>query len=124
VSIERVRTADDRRVVFSIDHIPSKLLKNKDGKEIPLTDIEDYLRKYQSLYRLLSEKMMLDIHHAVAWISPLSADKFVSDKLQVHEGSGILYMEQVDYSSDGNPHILADEYHVANAFTFSVYRSS
>jgi GntR family transcriptional regulator len=123
-TIERVRTADGRRVVFSIDHIPMKLLRDPDGNEISFSDIEEFIEKNQSMYQFLNEKLFLEIHHAVAWISPLSADKFVSDKLQINQGSGLLYMEQVDYSTDGVPYILADEYHVANAFTFSVYRSS
>ena len=123
-SVERVRTADGRRVVFSIDHIPLKILKNPEGEKIPLEKLEIFLSENQSMYRFLYDEMNLDIHHAVAWISPLSADKFVSDKLQIPEGSGILYIEQVDYSSDGDPYVMADEYHVANAFTFSVYRSN
>jgi len=123
VSIERVRTADDRRVVFSVDHIPLKFLKTPNGLEISLNEIEDYLKENQSMYSFFSEKLTMDIHHAVAWISPLSADQLVTDKLQIQPGSGILYVEQVDYSADGDPYILADEYHVANAFTFSVYRS-
>lgn len=76
------------------------------------------------MYKFLEEKMSLNIHHAVAWISPLTADKFVSDKLHLQPGSGILYIEQVDYSVDGKPYALADEYHVADVFTFSVYRNN
>ena len=123
-SIERVRTADGRRVVFTVDHIPLKFLKTPNGQDISLNKIEAFLRENYSMYIFLSEKLALDIHHAVAWISPLSADKFVSDKLQIQLGSGILYIEQVDYSANGDPYILADEYHVANAFIFSVYRSN
>jgi len=98
--------------------------KTQNGNEISLQEIETFLKVHQSMYEFLSKKMSLDIHHAVAWISPLSADKLVSDKLQIQPNSGILYIEQVDYSVDGEPYILADEYHVANLFTFSVYRSN
>ena len=123
-TIERVRTSNDRRVVFSVDHIPLKFLKGINGTDISLNVIEEYLKENHSMYTFLSEKLAMDIHHAVAWISPLSADKFVSDKLQIQLGSGILYIEQVDYTASGNPYVLADEYHVANAFIFSVYRSN
>jgi len=122
-TIERVRTADGRRVVFSVDHIPLKFLKTPDGQDITLNEIEDYLKENPSMYTFLSQKLAMDIHHAIAWISPLTADKLVTDKLQIQPGSGILYIEQVDCSADGNPYILADEYHVGNVFTFSVYRS-
>ena len=123
-TVERVRTADNKRVVYSIDHIPMKYLKNQNGKDISLYEIESFLKEYQSMYKFLDEKMFLNMHHAVAWISPLSSDKLVSDKLHIKLGSGILYIEQVDYSSDGEPYVLADEYHVADVFTFSVYRNN
>jgi len=123
VTIERVRTANDRRVVYMIDHIPCTLLKTPNA-EIKPEDIEKYLAENKSMYLFLRKQLSLDIHHAIAWISPLSADKLVSDKLQVPLGSGILYIEQVDYSPSGEPCALADEYHVANAFTFTVYRSN
>lgn len=123
-TIERVRTADGKRVVFSVDHIPMKYMKTLSGKDISLDEIELFLEENQSMYKFLDEKMSLDMHHAVAWISPLSSDKFVSDKLHIKSGSGILYIEQVDYSSDGEPYVLADEYHVADMFTFSVYRNN
>jgi GntR family transcriptional regulator len=122
VTVERVRTANDRRVVYMIDHIPCSLLKTPEG-EISAQGVEDYLRENKSMYVFLRKELSLDIHHAVAWISPLSADKLIADKLQVPLGSGILYLEQVDYSPSGEPCTLADEYHVANAFTFTVYRS-
>jgi DNA-binding GntR family transcriptional regulator len=38
-------------------------------------------------------------------------------------GSGLLYIEQVDYDTENRPLVLADEFHVADAFTFTVYRS-
>jgi len=123
VTIERVRTANDRRVVYMIDHIPCSLLKTPKGEFTP-KNLEDYLMENKSMYVFLRKELSLDIHHAIAWISPLSADKLVSDKLQVPLGSGILYIEQVDYSPNGEPYSLADEYHVANAFTFTVYRSN
>jgi GntR family transcriptional regulator len=123
VTIERVRTANDRRVVYMVDHIPCTLMKTPEG-EITPADVEKYLDENKSMYLFLRKRLSLDIHHAIAWISPLSADKLVSDKLQVPLGSGILYIEQVDYSPNGEPCALADEYHVANAFTFTVYRSN
>jgi GntR family transcriptional regulator len=123
ITIERVRTANDRRVVYMIDHIQRSRLKTPTG-EITPEDIETYLTENKSMYVFLRKELSFDIHHAIAWISPLSADKLVSDKLQVPLGSGILYIEQVDYAASGEPVALADEYHVANAFTFTVYRSN
>ncbi|MDX9865288.1 MAG: GntR family transcriptional regulator, partial [Anaerolineaceae bacterium] len=47
--LERVRLADDRRVVFSLDILPKSLFRNRDG-EIPLDEVEQYIRENQSMY--------------------------------------------------------------------------
>lgn len=122
LNIERVRTADGRCVVYTVDYIPENIYKIL-LVEYSLDQIRDYLFEHQSLYSLLEQSLVEPVHHARAFISPLTADKVVSKKLQIPEGSGILFLEQVDYTEDGDPIWVAHEYHVANAFTFSVYRS-
>jgi GntR family transcriptional regulator len=76
------------------------------------------------MYIFLRERLSLEIHHGIAWIKPLMAESYISEKLQVPRGSSILHMEQVDYMGDGTPIAVSDEYYVPDAFTFSVYRSS
>ena len=53
----------------------------------------------------------------------LTAEGYIAEKLQVARGNSILHIEQVDFNFSGEPVALADEYYVADAFTFSIYRS-
>jgi GntR family transcriptional regulator len=122
VIIERVRLADERRVVFSRDVVPLTLLPGASAEDIA-RELEAYLVREQSLYGYLREKLGLDFHHAGAWLRPVTADEALAEKLGIPLGSGVLYIEQVDYDAAGAPLVLADEFHVAEAFTFTVYRS-
>jgi GntR family transcriptional regulator len=122
IIVERVRLANERRTVFSQDYLPQSLFNTQD-REIPVPEIEDYLRHNQSMYTFLREQCGLEIHHGIAWIRPLTAEGYIAEKLQVSRGSSILHLEQVDFGFSGEPVALADEYYVADAFTFSIYRT-
>ena len=121
--IERVRLANDQRVVFSVDFLPLSLFHLPDG-DFPLDDFEQHIHEQQSVYGFLRQRLSLEIHHGIAWIRPLSAEQYIADKLQIQVGSNILHLEQVDYGVDGEPVALSDEYYVADAFRFYIYRSS
>jgi GntR family transcriptional regulator len=121
--IERVRLANEQRVVFTVDYIPLGLF-HLPGGDIPLADLEKHIQEKQSVYGFLSERLSLEIHHGIAWIRPLSAEQYIADKLQIRVGSNILHLEQVDYDFAGEPVALSDEYYVADAFRFYIYRSS
>lgn len=123
VVLERVRLANDRRVVFSLDIIAQKLFVTKDG-EIPLSEIEAFLEQNQSMYKYLREKLGMEIHHGVARIRPLAAEDYLAEKLAIPRGSSVLHIEQVDFDNDGEPLALTDEYYDPNAFTFNIYRTN
>jgi GntR family transcriptional regulator len=123
VVIERVRLANDRRTVFTQDYLPQALFRSR-GDEITLSDIEEFLEEHQSMYAFLRVRCGMEIHHGIAWMRPLLAEGYIAEKLQLPRGSSTLHIEQVDFTSDGVPFALADEYYVADAFTFSVYRTA
>ncbi len=123
VILERVRLANDRRVVFCLDTVPQSLLHTQNG-EITLSEVEHFLTEKQSMYTFIRERLGMDIHHGIAWIRPLTAEGFMAEKLAIPHGSSILQIEQVDFGNDGEPLALSDEYYVADAFTFNIYRSS
>jgi GntR family transcriptional regulator len=122
VLVERVRTADGRRVVFARDVVPLNLMVSG-GQDVPISELEAFLVEHQSMYSFFRERLAFEPHHAVAWLRPMIADHTVAEKLTIPLGEGILYLEQVDYDPNGRPLVLADEYHVAGAFTFAVYRT-
>lgn len=123
VVLERVRLANERRVVFSLDMIPKALFRDREG-EIPLDEVEQYLRDNQSMYKFFRERLGMEIHHGIARLRPLSAEEYLAEKLAIPTCSSILHIEQVDIGSNGEPLAMSDEYFVADAFTFYSYRSS
>lgn len=123
IVIERVRLANERRVVFALDTMPQALFRTPEG-EVSVAEINDYLEQNQSMYAFIRERLAIDIHHGIAWIKPLSAEGYIAEKLQTPRGSSILHIEQVDFATSGEPVALTDEYYVADAFTFYVYRSN
>jgi len=123
VVLERVRLANERRVVFSLDIVPKAVFRNRDG-DIHLDEVEQFLYKKQSMYTFFREQLDLEIHHGIARIRPLTAEAYIAEKLAIPINSNILFIEQVDYGTDGEPLALTDEYYDADAFTFYFYRSS
>lgn len=121
--IERVRLANERRVVFTVDFMSPDLLQLED-EAVQLEELKEHILSQQSVYGFLRQKLSLDIHHGIAWIHPLSAEQYIADKLQVCVGSNILHIEQVDFGFDGEPFAVSDEYYAADAFSFYIYRSS
>jgi GntR family transcriptional regulator len=120
--IERVRLADARRVVFSRDIVPLSLMPAP-ATDAFMRELEAFLMREHSLYAYLRDTLGLDFHHAVAWLRPVIADPALAGQLKIPSGSALLYLEQVDYDTAGTPLVLADEFHVAEAFAFTVYRS-
>jgi DNA-binding GntR family transcriptional regulator len=110
--LERVRTADDRPVVFSRDVVPGQRLG------------ENALRRLEqgSVYELLSREAGRAVHHGVVTIEPSKADRRLAKALGVKSGALLLYLRQVDYDREGTPVLLSHEHHVADAFEFNVVR--
>ena len=121
--VERVRLANDKRSVFTVDVLPLSLFQTPDG-QIPLDEFEKAIDEQQSIYGFFRQKLNLEIHHGIAWIRPVSAEEYIADKLQLQVGSNLLHIEQVDFDNNGEPVALSDEYYVADAFRFYIYRSN
>jgi GntR family transcriptional regulator len=122
VCIERVRTADGRRVVYMND-ILSQSLVTSHRPEIGIREIKDFLTENHSVYHFIRSELGIAIHHGTAKLRPVMATEQIAEKLEVEQGSGLLYFEQIDYGQNELPIIFSDEYHVAGAFTFTIYRS-
>jgi GntR family transcriptional regulator len=108
--VERLRTADDVPVVFSIDVFARALLPDS-----PL------ILKGQSIYRLLEEAGRR-IHYGVARVVPTAAGPSLAEKLDVAADSPLLLLEQIDYGADDKPLLHSLEWHVSDAFDIEVYR--
>lgn len=121
--IERIRLANEKRAVFTVDVLPLSLFQNSEG-EISLEEFEKHIIEQESVYGYLRQKLSLEIHHGIAWIRPLSAEQYIADKLQICVGSNILHIEQVDFDFNEAPVALSDEYYVSDVFRFYIYRTN
>jgi len=121
--IERIRLANEKRVVFTVDVLPLTLF-HINGSDIPVNELETYIRKQQSVYGFLHQRLNMEIHHGIAWICPMSAEQYIADKLQITVGSNLLHIEQVDFDCNETPVALSHEYYISEAFRFYIYRSN
>jgi GntR family transcriptional regulator len=112
--VERVRTAEDKPVVLSRDVLPASLVGERPGA------VEEMLQR--SIYEVLERDLGVVIHHGVARFRPVRADHAVAGRLGVPRGELLLYLWQVDYAADGTPVVSSHEFHLADAFDFSVVR--
>jgi GntR family transcriptional regulator len=110
--LERVRTADGRNVVYSKDVLAASLLG---------VDALDRLGG-GSVYDLLDSSASVVVQHGVVVVEPKTADRELARRLGVQMGALLLYLRQVDYDGAGNPVLLSHEYHLADAFEFTVVR--
>jgi len=115
VVVERTRTADEQPVVFSVDVFSRSLIEAS-------VQALQCLRE-RSIYEYFQTEWGLSIHHGVARLSPIAADKELAQRLGIREGAPLLYIMQVDYLSDERPILLSHEYHIPGAFEITVYRT-
>ena len=108
------RTADGKPVVLSRDILPGRLI----AKQPELAD--EMLKR--SIYEVLERDLGVVIHHGVASFRPVRAEVTVARQLGVPRGELLLAIWQVDYSEDGVPVLSSYEYHLADAFEFTVLR--
>ena len=114
VIVERVRTADGRPVVYSLDAIPESVFRRGEfDPQILLT---------QSLYVVLQTLLGQVIEYGVARLLPVLAPGYVAEKLQLAPNALTMYIVQTDYSTDDTPLIYSQEYHLPDAFDFIVWR--
>jgi GntR family transcriptional regulator len=62
------------------------------------------------------------VEHGVVRIEPGRADRTLARRLGVKSGAMILVLVQVDYGREGDPVLLSEEFHLADAFEFTVVR--
>jgi GntR family transcriptional regulator len=113
--LERVRTADERPVVFSRDVVPSVRIGIRALEAIGDGSIYDLLAR-------ADRGAGGAVEHGIVSIEPSRADRFLAKALEIKVGAPLLYLRQVDYDREGTPLLLSHEHHVADAFEFSVVR--
>ena len=113
LAVERVRTADDQPVIYSLDRIPARVLR----AGLDLQDMDP------SLFALLrSSGHAAD--HATATLRAVVSTSHTAKVLGVRRGKPLLYIEEVDYGRDGTPVMLSREWHLSEAFDVRINRKA
>ena len=110
VCVERIRTADDRPVIYSVDRIPEAIVA--DASETALD---------ASLYALLA-LVGHSVRSASARIRPVVATARLAHLLDVRRGAPLLHLDEVDYDSLGRAVMLSAEWHVPDVFELHINR--
>jgi GntR family transcriptional regulator len=113
LAVERVRTADEQPVIYSLDRIPARLLRT----ELDLQNLDP------SLFALLNSCGHA-ADHATATLRAVASTSQTAKVLGVRRGRPLLYIEEVDYGRDGTPVMLSREWHVSEAFDVRINRKA
>lgn len=114
LTIERVRTANGRPVVYSLDTLAEALVQR--------ANLDPQALLNESIYGILQRSLGNVIEYGVARLLPVSAPRHVSEKLQLPADAITLYLVQTDYNAADEPLIYSCEYHLPDAFDFMVWR--
>jgi len=123
VSVHRIRTADDKVVVASVDLFPSSFL-NRGSEPIDIKQLEQLIQRELSLYKLFETHLGIVLDYGIARLRPiqLNAESSIHVGYEFPSDSVMLYLEQVDYDRNREPIVLSIEYHIAGFSEFTVYR--
>ena len=121
LDLQRIRTANGKPVVVTRDLFPIEFLQQARDK-VTLEEFSDLIHREPSLYVIFETHLGLIVDYGVARIRPLAADAHLARQLGVAEDSALMYMEQIDYDSDGRPLLISYEYHVPDVYEFTIYR--
>ena len=111
VEVRRVRIADDRPAIYSVDSLP-----------VDIVDANKDLQAFTgSLYRLLSQRGH-DVDHARTVLAPVIADAELAGLLKVAAGTPLQHLTQVDFNAAGRPVMRSLEWHVPAVIELRVYR--
>jgi len=112
VILKRVRTADEKPIVYSTDILPKTTLG---GVNIP----ESFRG---SLYKFLETKCGQKVDYSVAKIIPTLANAEVCQKLGVSPKSVFLLISQIDYNVKNQPIEYSKEYWRPDLIEFTISR--
>ncbi|HEV7809888.1 MAG TPA: GntR family transcriptional regulator [Candidatus Limnocylindrales bacterium] len=111
VEVRRIRTADRRPAIYSVDLVPAELVGANVGRD----------ELAGSLYRILTAADH-PIAHAEAVLSPTIADRDLAGLLDVVPGTPLQFLHQIDFDESGRAVMVSDEWHVPSVMELRVYR--
>lgn len=111
VEVRRIRTADRRPAIYSIDQLPRDLVD-------PVRDKDAF---QGSMYRFLSDAGHA-VDHGDAVLHPAVADRELARILEVAAGTPLQHLSQVDVDAAGRPVMYSREWFAPTVIELRVYR--
>jgi GntR family transcriptional regulator len=111
VLLKRVRTANDKPVVYSLDHLSPRVATIFLARE----------GKILSLFEMI-EQAGIRIGNSFAELSPECCTKDLAQKLSCKTGGPILALKQVLVDQKGSPLFYGEDYFRPDCFVFSINR--
>ncbi len=114
LTVARVRTADGRPVVYTLDTVSAALVR--------VQAFDPYRLQTESVYTVLQTELGQLIEYGVARLAPATAPEEVAERLGLPPAALVLYVVQTDFSAADKPLLYSREYHLPDAFDFIVRR--
>ena len=111
VDLRRVRTADGRPAVYSVDRMPADIVDER----------RDLEALGGSIYALLAARGH-PVNHGGAIVAPAKADEELASVLEVPPGTLLQHLQQIDVDASGRPVLFSLEWHVPSVIELRVYR--
>lgn len=116
VRLERVRTANGRRVVLTVDVMPGALF------EAAGVEPSEIAGPAVSVYRFFAERLGRSVIDGQAHLRVELATSELAARLAVKVGAPVLVIEQLDFDVAESPLLLSWETYVVSAFDFVIHR--
>ncbi|MBN1299424.1 MAG: GntR family transcriptional regulator [Actinobacteria bacterium] len=109
---KRIRTANDKPVVYSIDYFAPPIVAAFLGKN----------DENISLYKFIEVDMGINIGNSIAEITPINCSEELAVKLEYKKSEPLLLIKQITYDKKGAPLFFTKEYFRPDRFKISLNR--
>jgi len=109
---KRVRTADSKPVVYSINYFTPSLVNTF------ISGNDENI----SVYKCIEETLNIKIGNSLAEIAPICCTTDLAKKLEYGEGKPLLVIEQTVYDQKGVPLVYSKDYFRPDCFKISINR--
>jgi len=112
LKMQRIRTADSRPVLYSVDMFPQSILEGKQ-----LSGVFE-----ESTANIIEEMCDKMVTYGKCKVLPVPADERLCHKLQVDLSSPLLLIDTIEYDEDENPLLYCLDYWVSDFIDFRIAR--
>jgi GntR family transcriptional regulator len=112
IVLNRIRTADDVPVAYTMDYIPTSIVAGKLTKPF----------LHESLYQYLENELGFRLNNSLLRLVPKKANKQLANLLEIRVGTLLMLLLQTDTDLNHMPVVYSEEYFVGHRFEFMIMR--